>query len=66
MAGVSVQVRYDAGLGIVVVWCRTCGIVAAKSTVGLQPTMDTFLSRHRPAPCAPRRGRHLVSVPSGE
>lgn len=64
MAGVSVQVRYDAGFGIVVVWCRACGIVAARATVGLGPTMDAFLSRHAPEPCPSRRERHLVAVPS--
>jgi hypothetical protein len=65
MAGVCVQVRFDAGLGIVVVWCRTCGIVATKSTVGLEPVMEAFLERHQPAPCRPRPERHLVSVPAG-
>lgn len=64
MAGVSVQVRYDAGFGIVVVWCRACGIVAARAAVGLEPTMDAFLSRHAPEPCPSRRERHLVAVPS--
>ena len=65
-AGVCVQVRYDAGLGIVVVWCRACGIVAAKATVWLEPTMDSFLSRHEPTPCQPRKSRHLVSVSAGD
>ena len=64
MAGVSVQVRYDAGFGIVVVWCRACGTVAARAAVGLEPTMDAFLSRHAPEPCPSRRERHLVAVPS--
>jgi hypothetical protein len=62
MAAVCVQVRCDEALGIVVVWCRTCGTVAARSTVGIEPTMQTFLSRHEPTPCRPRRERHLVSV----
>lgn len=64
MAGASVQVRYDSGLGIVVVWCRACGIVAARAAVGLEQTMDAFLVRHQPEPCPSRRERHLVAVPS--
>ena len=65
MAASCVQVRYDPAFRIAVVWCRTCGTVAARSTVGVDATMQTFLSRHDPDPCRPKPQRRGLRVLPG-